>query len=80
MERESVLHGINSLQSFETLPLNPNGQKKHGCARPRITRSINLQTWIVQWSLLAETSGTRPSGQIKGGKHPVDLILTREGT
>jgi hypothetical protein len=28
MERESVLHGINSLQSFETLPLKPNGQIK----------------------------------------------------
>ena len=28
MERESVLHDINSQQSFEALPLKPNGQSK----------------------------------------------------
>jgi hypothetical protein len=28
MERESVLHDINRQQSFEALPLKPNGQTK----------------------------------------------------
>jgi hypothetical protein len=28
MERESVLHDINPQQSFEALPLKPNGQTK----------------------------------------------------
>ena len=36
MERESVLHGINSQQSFEALPLKPNGQIKNTGAPDRI--------------------------------------------
>ena len=36
MERESVLHDINSQQSFEALPLKPNGQRKSTGAHDRI--------------------------------------------
>ena len=36
MERESVLHDINSQQSFEALPLKPNGQRKNTGAHDRI--------------------------------------------
>ena len=36
MERESVLHDINSQQSFEALPLKPNGQIKNTGAPDRI--------------------------------------------
>jgi hypothetical protein len=41
MERESVLHGINSLQSFETLPLKSNGQIK---TLVRTTENYNLSS------------------------------------
>ena len=36
MERESMLHDINSQQSFEALPLKPNGQRKNMGAHDRI--------------------------------------------
>ena len=36
MERESVLHDINSQQSFEALPLKPNDQRKTMGAHDRI--------------------------------------------
>jgi hypothetical protein len=46
----------------------------------KTTQSINLQTWVAQWNSLMEASKTRPSSQIDGDKHLVDLILIQEGT
>jgi hypothetical protein len=53
MERESVLHGINSLQSFKMLTLKPNGQIKTWVRTTEnhpIHQSLSGQPWRADMS------------------------------
>nr|UBY07023.1 NBS-LRR disease resistance protein [Dasypyrum villosum] len=75
MERESIPHDGNSQQSFATLPLKPNGQRK---TRVRTTESHLIQQSPGMNRLRefpADPSGTRHCSQIDGDMHPVDQNL-----
>jgi hypothetical protein len=75
MEWEKVLHDDNTKQSFASLPLKPNNQRK--------TRVRMIESHPIQHSpginfpmeLPVEPSGTRHSSQIDVDSHPADHHL-----
>jgi hypothetical protein len=53
-QNENVLHDINSQQSFETLPLKPNGQTK-------------AHVHMTEYHLIQQSPGMRRSAEFTGG-------------
>jgi hypothetical protein len=73
-----VLHDNNRQQSFETLPLKPNGQSKNMGALDRIPPDPATSRLESPNGASTEPSGTRHIRQIDEDRHRQICILARE--
>jgi hypothetical protein len=73
-------HEGNKPQSFTSLPLKPNGEKKHGCTttESRLIRQSPDMCFPMEFTVVP--SRTQHFGQIKETLQQVDLCLGVRGT